>query len=128
MSDLGPKRVILAPNETIRDYFRSDFSSTIQNVLKSDVKKSRICFIWGQSDPLWAKSDIRELDYVWMCWKQSSAFMRKSKISHYVVLKELDTGKRSFVAWTQEYNMKLLLIFFLVHTGFMTGIESSLCL
>ena len=42
----------------IRDFFRSDFSTFWrwrQNVLKSDLKKSRICPIWGQSDPFWGQ-------------------------------------------------------------------------
>ena len=38
--------------EQIQDFFRSDFS---ENVLKSDLRKSRICPIWGQSEPLWAQ-------------------------------------------------------------------------
>ena len=28
------------------------FSSADENVLKSDLKKSQICHIWGQSDPI----------------------------------------------------------------------------
>ena len=42
----------------IRDFFRSDFSTfwrLRQNVLKSDLKRSRICRIWGQSDPFWVQ-------------------------------------------------------------------------
>ena len=34
------------------------FCSPGKNLLKSDLKKSRICPIWGQSDPLWAKCGI----------------------------------------------------------------------
>ena len=34
----------------LQDFLRSDFST-------SDLKKSRICFILGQSDPLWGHSD-----------------------------------------------------------------------
>ena len=46
--------------EHIRDFFRSDFSTFWlgQNVLKSDLKKSRICLIWGAnlvSDPPWSQ-------------------------------------------------------------------------
>ena len=33
----------------------STFGSIDPNVLKSDMKKSRICLIWGQSDPLWSQ-------------------------------------------------------------------------
>ena len=44
MSDLSPKWVRLATNGT-----RS------QNVLKSDLKKSRMCLISAQSDPLLAQ-------------------------------------------------------------------------
>ena len=29
-----------------------------QNALKSDLKKSRICPIWGQSDPRWTQYEI----------------------------------------------------------------------
>ena len=31
-------------------------NSSEPNVLKSDLKKSRICPIWGQSDPLWSQT------------------------------------------------------------------------
>ena len=34
----------------------SDQISTEPNVLKSDLKKSRICPIWGKSDPLWSQT------------------------------------------------------------------------
>ena len=40
-------------------FFRSDFSAfdaPAPNALKSDLKKPRICPIWGQSDPLWSQS------------------------------------------------------------------------
>ena len=43
----------------IRDFFRSDFSAfgaPAPNALKSDLKKPRICPIWGQSDPLWSQT------------------------------------------------------------------------
>ena len=43
----------------IRDFFRSDFSAFgagAPNTLKSDLKKPRICPIWGQSDPLWSQT------------------------------------------------------------------------
>ena len=36
------------------------FGSPSQNVLKSDLKKSRICRILGQSDPLWVQ--------IWYLW------------------------------------------------------------
>ena len=38
----------------IRVFFRSDFSAF--GVMKSDLKKPRICPIWGQSDPLWSQT------------------------------------------------------------------------
>ena len=47
MVDLDLKSVRLAQNGQI--------GSPSQNVLKSDLKKSQICPIWGQSDPLLAK-------------------------------------------------------------------------
>ena len=40
----------------IRNFFRLHsvhFCSPSQDVLNSDLKKSRICQIWDQSDPLW---------------------------------------------------------------------------
>ena len=43
----------------IRDFFRSDFSAfgaPAPYALKSDLKKPRICPIWGQSDPLWSQT------------------------------------------------------------------------
>ena len=43
----------------IRDFFRSDFSTFgagAPNALKSDLKKPRICPIWGQSEPLWSQT------------------------------------------------------------------------
>ena len=55
MSDLTPKLVRMAPNGTNRDFFIPDLVS--QNVLNSDLKKSRVCPIWGQSDLFRAKSD-----------------------------------------------------------------------
>ena len=33
----------------------SDMQTGLQNVLKS-LKKSQICPIWGQSDPLWSQT------------------------------------------------------------------------
>jgi len=54
--DLGPKWVRLAPNSTnlenFSDQISVDFGSPSQNILKSDLKKSRFCPIWGQYDPL----------------------------------------------------------------------------
>ena len=35
----------------IRGFFRSGFSAFGANALKPDLKKPRICPIWGQSDP-----------------------------------------------------------------------------
>ena len=43
----------------IRGFFRSDFSAfgaPAPKALKSDLKKPRICLIWGQSDPLWSQT------------------------------------------------------------------------
>ena len=43
----------------IQGFFRSDFSAFgagAPNALESDLKKSRICPIWGQSDPLWRQT------------------------------------------------------------------------
>ena len=43
----------------IRCFFISDFSAFgagAPNALKSDLKKTRICPIWGQSDPLWSQT------------------------------------------------------------------------
>ena len=34
----------------------SALTQTETNILKSDLKKSRICPIWGQSDPLWSQA------------------------------------------------------------------------
>ena len=62
MVGLAPKWVRLAQDGTNPGvFFRSgseNFGSLkkrIQNVLKSDLKKSQICPIWGQSDPHWAQ-------------------------------------------------------------------------
>ena len=60
--DLDPKWVRLAPNwsnpglfQIIFQYIlRSDFS-TFWRYAKSDLKKSRIWPIWGQSDPFWVQ-------------------------------------------------------------------------
>ena len=46
MVGLAPKWVRLAPNWT----------NPGPNALKSDLRKSRICPIWGQSDPLWSQT------------------------------------------------------------------------
>ena len=43
----------------IRGFFRSyfsEFGAPAPNALKSDLKKPRICPIWGQSDPLWSQT------------------------------------------------------------------------
>ena len=40
-------------------FFRSDFSAFgagAPNSLNSDLKKTRICPIWGQSDPIWSQT------------------------------------------------------------------------
>ena len=42
----------------------SDQISTSQNVLKYDLNKSRICPIWGESNPLKDKFDILPVLYV----------------------------------------------------------------
>ena len=39
----------------IRDFFRSDLGLWANYVLKSDLKKSRMCHIWSQSDQLSAQ-------------------------------------------------------------------------
>ena len=43
----------------IRGFIRSDFSAFgagAPNALKSDLKKPRICPIWGQSDQIWSQT------------------------------------------------------------------------
>ena len=58
MVGLPPKWVRLAPTETNTGLFQIRFQYIFaqrQNVLKSDLKKSRICPIWGQSDPFWVQ-------------------------------------------------------------------------
>ena len=58
MLGLAPKWSRLAPNGTNPGSFHFRFhyvlisSSASQNVLKFDMKKPRICPIWGHSDPL----------------------------------------------------------------------------
>ena len=47
LPNLDPKWVRLALNGTN--------PALRQNILKSDLKKSRICPIWGQSDPFWVQ-------------------------------------------------------------------------
>ena len=49
MSDLDPQI------QDFSDQISVHFGSTSQNERKSDLKKSRICPIWGQSDPLWVQ-------------------------------------------------------------------------
>ena len=51
MVGLSPKWLRLAPNGTNPGLFQM-----ATNALKSDLKKSRICLIWGQSDPLWSQT------------------------------------------------------------------------
>ena len=55
LSDLGPKWVRLAPNGTnsgtFPDKISVHFGSPSQNVLKSDLEKSRICLIWPNLYP-----------------------------------------------------------------------------
>ena len=56
---LAPKCVRLAQLGQIRGFFRSDFSAfgaPAPNALKCDLKKSRICPICGQSDPIWSQT------------------------------------------------------------------------
>ena len=53
--DLAPKCVSFAPNRTNPGLFQVRFHCIWRpapNALKSDLKKSRICPIWGHSDPL----------------------------------------------------------------------------
>ena len=43
----------------IRGFFKTDYQSILagrQNDLKTDMKKSRICPIWGQTDTLWSQT------------------------------------------------------------------------
>ena len=40
---------------TFSDQISVHFGAQRQNVLKSDLKKSRICPIWGHSDPFWVQ-------------------------------------------------------------------------
>ena len=58
MSDLGQKWARVVQNGTNLGLFQIRFQYILaqrQNVLKSDLKKSRICPIWGQSDPFWVQ-------------------------------------------------------------------------
>ena len=50
MVGLTPKWDRLSPNGTNPGLFQIRFA------LKSDLKKPRICPIWGQSDPLWSQT------------------------------------------------------------------------
>ena len=50
-SQIGPK---LDKSVTFSDQISIYFGSLSQNVLNSDLRKSRICPIWDQSDPLWS--------------------------------------------------------------------------
>ena len=53
------KWVRLAQNETYLGLFQIRFQYILgQTVLKSNLKKSQICLIWGQSDPFRPKFDI----------------------------------------------------------------------
>ena len=59
MVGLAPKWVRLAPNGTNPGLFQIRFQCIWRpapNALKSDLIKSRICPIWGQSDPLWSQT------------------------------------------------------------------------
>ena len=60
MLGLASKWVRLAPNGTIEP-----------NVLKSDMKKFRICPIWGQSDPLWSQTYLP-----WSVHRFMSSYLR----------------------------------------------------
>ena len=58
LPDLAPKWVRLAPNGTNPGNFQIRFSTfwrTAPKGTESDLKISRICPIWGQSDPLWGQ-------------------------------------------------------------------------
>ena len=57
MVGLAPKWVRLAPIGTNPVFFQIRFHC-IWPSLNSDLKKPRICPIWGQSDPLGAKPNI----------------------------------------------------------------------
>ena len=59
MVGLAPKWVRLAPNGTNPGLFQIRLQCIWRgapNALKSDLKKPRICSIWGQSDPLWSQT------------------------------------------------------------------------
>ena len=60
MWGLSPKWARIIPNGTHPGLFQIRFQYILaqrrQNVLKSDLKKSRICPIWGQSDPFWSQT------------------------------------------------------------------------
>ena len=51
-SDLAPNWVKLDPNGTTQGLFQIRFQHMRQNVLKSDVKKSRICSLGTNMTPL----------------------------------------------------------------------------
>ena len=67
----APNWFILAPKldkcGTFTDQISVYFSSGIQNELKSVLKKTRICPICGQSDPLWSQT--------WFLWCSVEAFI-----------------------------------------------------
>ena len=79
MVGLAPKWVRLAPNGTNPGTFQIRFHCIwrgASNALKSDLKKPRICPIWGQSDPIWSiepnvlKSDMKK-SRICPIWGQS---------------------------------------------------------
>ena len=59
-TSFGPKVGLIGPkwdkSGPFSDQIWVYFGALWQNVLKSDLKKSRICPIWGQSDPLWSQT------------------------------------------------------------------------
>ena len=62
------------------DHIPVNFDTAIQNVLKSDLKKSRIFPIWGQSDTLW--SQVRHRWHVVLSQPLSSHTLRKIAVSY----------------------------------------------
>ena len=70
-------------------FLRSDFSAFgagAPNALKSDLRKPRICPIWGQSDPLWSQTY-----HPWV--EPSGRCGESSKLRGVVHLQEVGLGK-----------------------------------
>ena len=56
LPDWGPKWARLTPNGTNPGLFQIRFQYILARVLKSDLKKPRVCPIWSQSGPLWVQT------------------------------------------------------------------------